>query len=83
MAAAHYHSDNLIAIVDYNKAMAKGFTWELMGVEPFADKWRSFGWNVQEIDGHDIEEVAKALYNARWILANGKPKCNYSQYRKR
>jgi len=36
MAAAHYRLDNLIAIVDYNKVMAKGFTWDLMGVEPFA-----------------------------------------------
>lgn len=73
MSAAHYHLDNLIAIVDYNKAMAKGFVWELMGVEPFADKWRAFGWNVQEVDGHDLEAVAQALYTARWVKANGSP----------
>lgn len=73
MAASHYHLDNLIAIVDYNKAMAKGFTWELMSIEPFADKWQAFGWNVQEIDGHDIEAVAQALHTARWVKANGKP----------
>ena len=54
MSAAHYHLDNLIAIVDYNKVMAKGFTWNLMSIEPFADKWRAFGWDVMEIDGHDI-----------------------------
>ena len=41
MAAAHYHLDNLIAIVDYNKVMAKGFIWDLMSIEPFADKWRA------------------------------------------
>lgn len=73
MSAAHYHLDNLIAIVDYNKAMAKGFTWELMSIEPFADKWRAFGWNVQEIDGHDTAAIAHALHQARWVLANGKP----------
>jgi len=73
MAASHYHLDNLIAIVDYNKAMAKGLIWEMMGVEPFGDKWKAFGWNVQEIDGHDIEEVASALHKARWVMANGKP----------
>jgi transketolase len=73
MAAAHYHLDNLIAIVDYNKAMAKGFVWDLMSIEPLADKWKAFGWNVLEIDGHDIEQIAQALHDARWIKANGKP----------
>ncbi len=73
MSAAHYHLDNLIAIVDYNKAMAKGFVWDLMGIEPFADKWKAFGWNVLEIDGHDLQEVARALHTARWVKANGSP----------
>jgi len=73
MAASHYRLDNLIAIVDYNKAMAKGFVWELMDIEPFADKWRAFGWNVQEIDGHDLQDIARALHTARWIKANGAP----------
>ncbi len=73
MSASHFHLDNLIAIVDYNKAMAKGFTWELMDIEPFADKWRAFGWNVQEIDGHDLEAIARAYHIARWVRANGKP----------
>ncbi len=73
MSAAHYHLDNLIAIVDYNKAMAKGFVWDLMGIEPFADKWKAFGWNVLEIDGHDLQAVASALHTARWVKANGSP----------
>ena len=75
MSAAHYHLDNIIAIVDYNKVQAKGFVWEEMGIEPVADKWRSFGWNVIELDGHDIEEVAEGLYRARWVEANGRPQC--------
>lgn len=73
MAASHYHLDNLIAIVDYNKVMAKGFVWDLMGIEPFADKWRAFGWDVIEVDGHDIEALDAVVYKARWILPRGKP----------
>ena len=73
MAAAHYHLDNLIAIVDYNKVMAKGFTWDLMSVEPFAEKWRAFGWEVLEVDGHDMEAIAHALHLARWIKPHGAP----------
>lgn len=73
MAAGHYHLDNLIAIVDYNKVMAKGFTWDLMSIEPLADKWRAFNWDVIEVDGHDIPAVAGALHRARWVLPRGKP----------
>lgn len=73
MAAAHYHLDNLIAIVDYNKVMAKGFVWDEMSIEPLTDKWRAFGWNVLETDGHDIDDVAAALHKARWITPNGRP----------
>jgi transketolase len=73
MAAAHYHLDNLIAIVDYNKVMAKGFVWDLMSVEPFADKWRAFGWDVIETDGHDIPAIADVFHRARWVMPRGKP----------
>ncbi len=73
MSAAHYHLDNLIAIVDYNKVMAKGMLWQMMSIEPFADKWKAFGWNVHEVDGHDIEALLKVFHKARWITANGKP----------
>lgn len=73
MAAAHYHLDNLIAIIDYNKVMAKGFVWDEMSIEPLAEKWRAFGWNVLEMDGHDLEEAAATLYKARWITPNGRP----------
>ncbi len=73
MSAAHYHLDNLIAIVDYNKVMAKGFVWDLMSIEPYAEKWRAFGWDVLEVDGHDIPALAHALYEARWVRPRGKP----------
>ena len=73
MSAAHYHLDNLIAIVDYNKVMAKGFTWNLMSIEPYAEKWRAFGWEVIEVDGHDIPAVAAAFHRARWVSPHGAP----------
>jgi transketolase len=73
MSASHYHLDNLIAIVDYNKVMAKGFVWDLMSIEPLADKWRAFGWDVLEVDGHDIEALSEAFHKARWIAPRGKP----------
>jgi transketolase len=73
MAAAHYHLDNLIAVLDYNKVMAKGFVWDLMSIEPLVEKWNAFGWDVIEADGHDLEALAEAFYQARWIRPRGKP----------
>jgi transketolase len=73
MSAAHYHLDNLIAIVDYNKVMAKGFVWEEMSIEPLADKWRAFGWDVMEVDGHDIKAIVDTCYQARWVRPRGRP----------
>lgn len=73
MSAAHYHLDNLIAVVDYNKVMAKGFVWDEMAIEPFAEKWKAFGWDVIEVDGHDVAALVEAFHRARWILPRGKP----------
>jgi transketolase len=73
MSAAHYHLDNLIAIVDYNKVMAKGFVWELMSIEPLVDKWRAFGWEVMEVDGHDVADLLAILHEARYVRVRGKP----------
>lgn len=73
MAAAHYHLDNLLAVVDYNKVMAKGFVWDLMSIEPLIEKWVAFGWDVLEVDGHDLEALAETFYQARWIQPRGKP----------
>lgn len=74
-AGAHYKLDNLILIIDYNKVSAKGFINELMSIEPLADKWRAFGWNVIETDGHNVGEICHALYRARYIEVKGKPIC--------
>lgn len=62
MCAAHYGLDNLCAIVDRNGIQEDGPTEEIMALEPFADKWRSFGWEVAEIDGHDLGQVTDALH---------------------
>ena len=72
MAAGHHRPDNLIAIVDYNKFQLDGATSDIIGIEPFADKWTSFGWHVREIDGHDLGEVMDAL---DWSLTMTGPAC--------
>ena len=60
MSAAHHKLDNLIAIVDRNKYQT-GATEEMMALEPLTDKWRSFGWSVRSLDGHDMEAIIDAL----------------------
>ena len=65
MSAAHYKSSNLCAIVDNNGLQLDGRVAEIMGLEPLADKWRAFGWNVLEIDGHDVPAILDALKRAR------------------
>jgi transketolase len=64
MCAAHYHTANLTAIVDRNRCMIDGPTEEVMALEPFTDKWRAFGWNVIETDGHDFPALADSLDRA-------------------
>ncbi len=61
MSAAHFKLGNLVAIVDRNWVSVDGLTEEVMSAEPIVDKWRAFGWNVTEIDGHDLEAVLDAL----------------------
>jgi transketolase len=73
MSAAHYHLDNLIAIVDYNKVMAKGFVWDLMSIEPLTAKWESFGWHVAEVDGHDVKAILYSLHELRRVYVRGAP----------
>jgi transketolase len=73
MAAAHYRLDNLIALVDYNKVMAKGKLSDLMPVEPLRGKFESFGWTVIECDGHDVQEICAALHRARCLEMKGRP----------
>jgi len=65
MFAAHYKLDNLCAVIDYNRKQIDGDVQDIMGIAPLADKWRAFGWNVLECDGHDIPALIQAFAQAR------------------
>lgn len=71
--AAHHKLDNLVAIIDYNKIQSLGSVESTLGLEPFADKWRAFGWGVEEVDGNDPIAVAERL--SRVPFEAGKPSC--------
>ena len=64
MSAPHFKLGNLIGIVDRNRFMIDGETEDVMPLEPFADKWRAFGWEVVEVDGHDFDQLDDALARA-------------------
>ncbi len=61
MSAAHFKADNLISFVDRNHCMIDGPTEDVMALEPFADKWRSFGFIVKEVDGQNMNELSEAI----------------------
>jgi transketolase len=63
--------DNLTVILDYNKIQLDDFVTKILDLEPVVGKWQAFGWAVQEIDGHDFEQIAKALDQAE--ATKGKP----------
>ena len=65
MVANHYGLGNLVAIVDRNRMQSLGSTEATIALEPFADKWRAFGWNTLTVDGHDHEQLAGALDECR------------------
>ncbi len=71
MFAAHNRLDNLVAICDYNKMQIDGTTTEILDLEPLTDKWRAFGWEVFEMDGHDWDEIHSTINRA--IAVTGKP----------
>jgi transketolase len=71
--APHHRLDNLIAIIDYNQIQSLGTVKEVLDLEPFADKWKAFGWAVHEIDGHDCAQIERALTDIPF--AAGKPTC--------
>ena len=57
MSSRHFKLGNLIVFVDRNRMSLDGMTEDLMSLEPVADKWRAFGWNVMEVDGHDMGQL--------------------------
>jgi len=73
MSASHFRLDNLVVIVDRNGFQEDGPTEEIMALEPLADKWRSFGWQVAEVDGHDLAQLGEVLH--RLPFTPGRPSC--------
>lgn len=61
MFAAHHRLGNLVAIVDLNGQQALGYTRQVLDLAPMADRWRAFGWGVQEVDGHNVEQMSNTL----------------------
>jgi transketolase len=61
MCASKHGLTNLTAIVDYNKHQSYASTREVQDLEPFADKWRAFGFAVREVDGHDVPALRSAF----------------------
>jgi transketolase len=64
MCAAHHRLDNLCAVIDYNKLQSDNSNDAIMRLEPLAEKWHAFGWEAQEIDGHDIAAILAAFRRA-------------------
>jgi transketolase len=61
LSAPRFGVENLLAIVDYNRFQAAGSTDDVISLDPLADKWKAFRWNVREIDGHDMQAIVAAL----------------------
>ena len=73
LQAHQYKLDNLIAVVDHNRMQSLDFCEKTIALEPFADKWRDFGWHVQVVDGHDTDALHDAFNAAKANLGSGKP----------
>lgn len=73
MFAAHYGLDNLVAIVDNNNLQIDGDVREVVGLRAIPEKFRAFGWEVVEVDGHDVEALLEAFATAQGV--SGKPVC--------
>ena len=71
LCAPHYKLDNLTVVLDRNRIQIDGFTEDIMPLEPVAAKWRAFGWEVREIDGHSMDDVVSTLQSVPF--APGKP----------
>lgn len=62
MAASHYRLDNLVGIIDYNKLQISGDVDTVMRISSLRDRWESFGWHIEEVDGNDVQELT-ALFD--------------------
>ena len=71
MFASHQKLDNLVAVIDYNRLQALDKLDSIVSLEPLAEKWRSFGWEVKEVDGHNLLELENVFKGAPFT--KGKP----------
>jgi transketolase len=71
MEAGHYKLDNLVNIIDKNRLQIDGWVEEVMNIEPLVEKYKAFGWDVMEIDGHNMKEIVEGLDKA--VAMKGKP----------
>jgi transketolase len=61
MFAAHHRLANLVALIDLNGQQAFGYTEQVLDLSPLAERWRAFGWDVHEVDGHDVGQLRQTL----------------------
>jgi len=61
MFAAHHRLGNLIAIIDANGQQAMGYTRDVLDLSPLSERWRAFGWDVHELDGHDVDGLVQTI----------------------
>ena len=87
MLAAKERLSNLVAVIDRNSIQIDGYTEDVMPLEPLVDKWRSWGWGVTEIDGHNFDEIVSAFEEGRsysdgpfMIIANTTPGKGVSEF---
>ena len=73
LQARQFALDNLIAVVDFNRMQSLDFCENTLSLEPFADKWRAFGWRAIETDGHDVDALRAAFDEAKGNLGGGQP----------
>ncbi|HEK1685524.1 TPA: transketolase [Pseudomonas putida] len=79
MAASHHKVGSLVAIVDRNGFQLDGSVDDVIGVEPLADKWRAFGWDVYDVDGHDLAALTPLLRRIKAEKGREKPVCIIAQ----
>jgi transketolase len=65
MFAAHHRLSNLVAVVDVNGQQALGYTRDVLDLDPLASRWSAFGWDIHEVDGHDVDAISAAVADLR------------------
>ena len=70
MAAPNLKVKNLVVIIDKNNFQQTGTNAEIMSINPIEDKWRSFGWHVQSLDGHNIEDILSSFEKLNYEKPN-------------